>query len=293
MSVLVTGVSGQVGSAILESWVLPEGLVGMSRSRPRGGLPGVPFVRGCFHSWEDLQQLNEFKIDKVVHLAAVLAGFSEEETLLVNFFGTRTLLRYLIDRGCTKFILASSIAVAGCLDKDFLPRELPISEDHPCETSEPYGFSKALVEELTRYVHRGNPHLEFIHLRYGSIVDVRSWIPEPVRIGTSVATAFARLSRVDLQDVVQATFRALNVTRGPGVHVYNVVGPRASCDDPPQEILRSLLGERAAALDLSSYGQLHGGYAPVFAMHKIQNELGFTPAVNTQPHVVLARSRET
>ena len=128
------------------------------------------FVRGEFHSFEDLRQLDGFAIECVVHLAAATGGSTEEDALNTNVVGSRRLLRYALDRGCRKFVMASSIAAVGCLDANFVPLAVPIPDDHPCLATDAYGLSKALMEEITRYFQRVVPDSDFINLRL-SVVD--------------------------------------------------------------------------------------------------------------------------
>jgi nucleoside-diphosphate-sugar epimerase len=109
---------------------------------------GATVVQGDFTSSEDLRGLDEFRLDAVVHLAAETGGCSEAAGLFVNVDGTRQLLRYLIGRGCERFVIASSITAVGCLDPAYFPTCLPIGDDEPCRATEAYGLSKWLMEEV-------------------------------------------------------------------------------------------------------------------------------------------------
>ena len=164
---LITGASGLIGNAFAQELSAKRPVICLSRKKSRG--EDVTAIQGEFHSFEDLRQLDSFDISCVVHLAAVTGGCSEEEGLAVNVLGTRRLLRYALDRGCRKFVLASSIAAAGCLSDAFLPLQLPIPDEHPCLAYDAYGFSKAMMEELTRYFHRVVPDSDFINLRIGLV----------------------------------------------------------------------------------------------------------------------------
>ena len=109
-AVLITGASGFIGRALAASMAQGHEVVCMSRRDPELGLP---WVQGEFGSFEDLARLDDRSIDTVVHLASVTGGCSERDGILVNVEGTRCLMRYLIDRGCRKFVMASSIAAVG------------------------------------------------------------------------------------------------------------------------------------------------------------------------------------
>ena len=126
---LVTGAGGYIGAALLEELAKQQvPVVGLSRrARARPGM-----LRCDFTSDNDLHELDGLQIDRVCHLGAVTGGCSEEDGLVVNVLGTQRLMRYLVDRGCRKFVLASSIAAVGLAASDFVPEAVPIPDAHPC-----------------------------------------------------------------------------------------------------------------------------------------------------------------
>jgi nucleoside-diphosphate-sugar epimerase len=268
---LITGASGYIGGALARS--LPKDrVVCVSRK----ALPfDAPHVAGEFFSPDVLEKLNAFEITRVVHLAAVTGGHPEAETLDVNVLGTRRMLRHLLERGCRRFVLASSIAAVGCLHAEFLPLQLPIPDDHPCLARDAYGHSKYLMEELTRFLARTAPESEFTCFRIGAVVDDEKWTPPKITTETKVSVPFAELARVRLGDVLRAIGAALGGPPRPSFHLYNLVGPTVSCDAPTAEMLRALYGARIAKLDLSAYGE--NRFGALYAMTKIERELGFKP----------------
>src|SRR5579862_2482219 len=104
-TILITGASGFIGRAQAVEMSRRHTVLCMSRKRPAVDLP---WIRGEFGSFEDLRRLDRYTIDVVIHLGAVTGGCSERDGLLVNVEGSRCLMRYLIDRGCRKFVMASS-----------------------------------------------------------------------------------------------------------------------------------------------------------------------------------------
>ena len=164
--VLVTGASGFIGRSLAAELAGRHDVIAMSRNDP--GLD-LPWVKGEFFAWEDLRRLDGHEIDVAVHLAAVLSNVHEREQMRVNVEGTRCLMRYLIDRGCRKFVTASSIAAVGIQDTRFRPLQLPVPDDHPCLDRSGYGFSKFMMEEVTRYCQRQNEEVDAINLRLSSV----------------------------------------------------------------------------------------------------------------------------
>ena len=153
-SILITGASGFIGRSLAESMAARHEVICMSRNDPR---LDMPWVRGDFSSLEDLRRLDGKAIDVVVHLAAVTGGCTERDGILVNVEGTRCLMRYLMDRGCRKFVMASSIAAIGIQSAEFRPLQLPIPDEHPCLDRDGYGLSKYLMEEITRVLPPSEP----------------------------------------------------------------------------------------------------------------------------------------
>ena len=240
----------------------------MSRRDPELGLP---WVRGEFGSFEDLARLDDRSIDAVVHLASVTGGCSERDGILVNVEGTRCLMRYLIDRGCRKFVMASSIAAVGFQSPRFRPERLPIPDDHPCLDRDAYGLSKYLMEEITRYYQRQNGDIDVINLRLSS-VRRDDELPELRRVGPLREWSLGGITMMALSDAVRAFTLAAEVPHRPGVRTMNAAGPRAWVADPVADILRGWWGEE---VDVSHFDRPGHEYDSVFDVTRIREELGF------------------
>ncbi|MDG0814070.1 NAD-dependent epimerase/dehydratase family protein [Cohnella rhizosphaerae] len=286
MAILITGATGFIGRELAPRLAGSHEVVCLSR----GGKAlerddaGCVHVRGSFDRFEDLRQLDAYRIDTVIHLAAVTGGCSEEDGLSVNVLGTRRLFRYLLDRGAERFVSASSVAAPGCLGSGFLPERLPIPDEHPCLATDAYGLSKAMAEQVTHYFHRLHPDTRFVNLRLGAVVGA-DWTPQPVDAGTKLTIPFVRLSHVYVSDIVAGIVRTAEAELPPGVHTWNLVGPDSSCSIPTADMLRSVLGDRAADYDLSYYEQPGHAHKPVFDMRAIADAIGFYPqrSMRAQP----------
>ncbi|MDR2574700.1 MAG: UDP-glucose 4-epimerase GalE [Desulfovibrio sp.] len=99
---------------------------------------------------EDIKQLRlvfrHFRPDAVMHFAAyACVGESvaePEKYYLNNVAATLNLLRVMREAGCRDFIFSSTCATYG------IPRQTPITEDHPQVPVNPYGRSKLMVENM-------------------------------------------------------------------------------------------------------------------------------------------------
>jgi nucleoside-diphosphate-sugar epimerase len=269
-TILVTGASGFIGSAVSAALNDTHRVIGMSRHAVE--VPNVIYVPGEFGSFEDLRRIDGYDIDVVVHLAAI-GGAVERECLKVNFEGTRCLMRYLIDRGCKKFVAASTIAAVGMESVDFRPDQLPIPDDHTCYDLNGYGFSKFLMEELTKYLWRQHPDIDVINLRLSSVIPEDPSRDRPTGIPPIAKWTVGHLTVMLLPDAVRAfTLAALSPHR-PGVRIMNAAAARAWATVPTADILQSWWGDE---VDLSYYRRAGNESHSVFAVNRIRSELGFS-----------------
>jgi UDP-glucose 4-epimerase len=299
--ILVTGASGFIASRLIEALAATNTVIALSRSplppdarthaRPPAvrdaSAPSQPVageviaIAGDFTSPESLAQLNDYPIDTAIHLAGVTGAANEEDAIAVNVAGTRRLLRYLIDRGVRRLVLASSIAAAGCLDPDFLPRSLPIPDDHPCDSTNIYGVSKAMVEELAAYFHRVDPSLDITLFRLGVVVP-EDTPPVTVEMLDRMSQPFCNLGVIAVQDVIEALTLTATSGVGPGCRTLNLVAPMPRTPLTTIETLHLLLGDRVNRLDLSYYRRPGYETAGVYETATLSRVLGYTPRTDVR-----------
>ncbi len=105
------------------------------------------------------------KPDAVIHCAALKAvGESVEKPLLYyhnNITGTLTLLRVMDRCGVKNIVFSSSATVYGD------PKEMPITEACPKgQCTNPYGWTKSMMEQIMTDFQKANPEWNVILLRY-------------------------------------------------------------------------------------------------------------------------------
>jgi UDP-glucose 4-epimerase len=271
-NVLITGASGFIGQALARSMSESHQIICLSRRDPRLGLS---WLRGTFSAFEDLRRLDAYDIDVVVHLAAVTGGCLERDGMLVNVDGTRCLMRYLIDRACHKFVLASSIAAVGFQNVGFRPLQLPIPDEHPCLDRDGYGFSKYMMEEVSKYYWRQNENIDVINLRLSSVVPDEG-LPPPRKVGPLGEWALGSITLMARSDAVRAFTLAAEAPYKPGVRIVNAAGPKAWVADRVVDVLRNWWGDD---VDLSHFEQPGHEYDSVYDVSRICQELGFVAQV--------------
>ncbi len=110
------------------------------------------------------KHLQDFKPDAVIHFAG-LKAVGESVKMPLEYYennvqGTINLLQAMKVADCTNIVFSSSATVYG--DPDFLP----ITEDHPLRSTNPYGRSKLHIEEMLRDLATSNPDFTAAILRY-------------------------------------------------------------------------------------------------------------------------------
>ena len=107
---------------------------------------------------------SEHAIDAVIHFAGLKAvGESVSQPLRYyhnNITGTLNLLEVMQQHGCKRFVFSSSATVYGA------PRTVPIREDFPLSTTNPYGATKLMIEQILRDQYAADPAWSIALLRY-------------------------------------------------------------------------------------------------------------------------------
>lgn len=166
--ILITGGAGYIGSVTAEllrargeSVVILDNLY----RGHRDAVPTeVPFYQGDIGDRDLLSRITgEHKIEACIHFAA-LAYVGESVAEPARYFHNNvaqglTLLDALLKAGVRRLVFSSSCATYG------EPQQVPISEDHPQNPTNPYGWTKLMMERIMEsYDHAYG--LRFVALRY-------------------------------------------------------------------------------------------------------------------------------
>lgn len=176
MKVLVTGGMGYIGShtvvELLENnyeVVIVDNLVN-SKIDVLDKIEKITGKRPTFYqydlcNYQDLETIfKENKIDVVIHFAGLKAvGESCEKPLLYyqnNLISTMNLLDIMAKYNCKRLVFSSSATVYG------KPKSLPIQEDFPLSTTNPYGSTKLFIEYMLKDLYKADPTWSIAILRY-------------------------------------------------------------------------------------------------------------------------------
>ncbi|MEQ3637507.1 MAG: UDP-glucose 4-epimerase GalE [Thalassolituus sp.] len=175
-TILVTGGAGYIGShtvlLLLEAGFKVLVLDNLSNSTPEAlnrvekitGKP-APLIVGDIRDVDVLERLfNENVISSVIHFAGLKAvGESVAQPLRYydcNVVGTIRLLEAMDKAKVKSLVFSSSATVYGD------PKSVPIKEDFPLSTTNPYGATKLHIEDMLRDLHRSDGEWSVALLRY-------------------------------------------------------------------------------------------------------------------------------
>jgi len=176
MSILVTGGAGFIGShTVVELLERGEELVivdNFSNSSPEV-LEKIKQITNRDFKFYEVDLLDEEKLEKVfkenniesvINFAGLKAvGESVEKPVEYyhnNITGTLVLLKLMKKYNCKRIVFSSSATVYGN------PASLPIKEDFPLSTTNPYGTTKLMIEQILQDVEKADNEFSVVLLRY-------------------------------------------------------------------------------------------------------------------------------
>ncbi len=177
MSILVTGGTGYIGShTVVELIKLGKRVIivdNLSNSK-LCVLDRIEKITGVRPEFVKCDLLNKAGIDEifeknpdidsVIHFAG-LKAVGESCSLPLKYYhnnitGTLMLLESMLEHKVNKIVFSSSATVYG------LPKTVPIKEDFPLSTTNPYGETKLMIERILKDTAAANPEFSACILRY-------------------------------------------------------------------------------------------------------------------------------
>ena len=176
MKVLVTGGAGYIGShtcvELLKAGYEIAVMDNFDNSKPEAvtrieELAGkkFPFYEADVRNEQKLREIFQTeRIGAVIHFAGLKAvGESVQLPLKYynnNLTSTLVLLQVMQQFGVQNLVFSSSATVYGN------PHKMPITEDFPLSTTNPYGATKLMIEQMLKDIAKANPAFNPVLLRY-------------------------------------------------------------------------------------------------------------------------------
>lgn len=167
MNILVTGGAGYIGSHTSVELLNAGYDIVVVDNLDNSDIKAVDTVKRLtgrdfkFYPYDllDMDKLEEVfkdnKIDAVIHFAGLKAvGESTQIPLRYyhnNITGTLILMELMEKYGVNNIVFSSSATVYG------MPKSVPIKEDFPLSTTNPYGSTKLMIENIMQDAANANP----------------------------------------------------------------------------------------------------------------------------------------
>lgn len=150
MKIAITGGSGGIGRAITEQALARgDSIVSIDRAEATEKHAGVQYVLGEMSDYDLLVRSFE-GCDAVIHMAAIPSPFRLPDHVVHNnnVVGSYNALRAAVEHGIMRICQASSVNAVGLsYSREAHFDYLPLDEEHPNYTEEPYGLSKWICEQ--------------------------------------------------------------------------------------------------------------------------------------------------
>jgi UDP-glucuronate 4-epimerase len=287
-AVLVTGVGGLIGAAVLRR-LAAKGIpvVAMDRAPPPeldlGGL-GVPFLAHDLpdpHRWHEA--ILRFDVRRVVHAGSIsgpmLLGNNPSRVCDINLSGLSGLLEAARIHRLGRIVWFSSIMAYG--DR---PQLGPVGEDTPLRPTTVYGATKAAGEALI-HAYQAEHGVDAVALRVASCYGpgrttscmIRTLVEDGLAGRASLIHPAPGRTRqhIFVGDVVEAVRNALD-TPTLRQRVYNIGPGRAQeLAEIVEQVQKAVPGAKAA-LDSEGLAWNTFGLGPL-AIDAAERDLGFTP----------------
>jgi len=221
MKILVTGGTGDVGRAAVARLVAHGHKVRVMGRRAGMAVEGAEYVSGDVTNYTEVRRAVE-GMEAIVHLAAIRHPMlaPSQEIFRVNCTGTFNIYQAAAEEGIRRVVSASSINALGYNFgiKDFPLLYFPIDEEHPTYTTDPYSFSKQIVEEIAAYFYR-REGISGVQLRLPAVYEVQGeavWIQEAlakIRAAYQDVLSLPEAARRQRVQQIIAKFEAMRAKR--------------------------------------------------------------------------------
>ena len=271
--IVVTGAAGRLGRRVVQLlWDQGREVVATDQVEV-DDLP-TEFVRCDLGNAAAVHEVLK-DAEAVVHMGAI-PGPSRAEPRVIfgnNVPADFNVMMSAAELGLRRVVYSSSAFGMGWAHDGnaFVPRYLPLDEEHPMMPFEPYGLTKQVGEDIGRMIAR-NSDTTVVSLRFTNVPPPETvaefpWpAPTPENPLTLVMWAYA-----DAQDVATAQVLALDAEIEE-YEAFMLAQPSSRFAEPTVDIVRNNFGDRVEIRDGLE------GTASVISTAKVQRMLGWRPS---------------
>ena len=270
--IVVTGAAGRLGRRVVQLLVDQGRDVRATDQVEADDLP-AEFVRCDLGNAEAVHEVLKGS-DAVIHMGAI-PGPSRAEPRVIFLNNTPADFNVLMsaaELGLRRVVYSSSAFGMGWAHDGnaFVPRYLPLDEEHPMMPFEPYGLTKQVGEDIGRMIARNSSttvvSLRFTNVPMPEVVAQFPWpAPTPENPLTLVMWAFA-----DARDVAEAQVLSVDAEIEE-YEAFLLAQPSSRFAEPTIDIVRNNFGDRVEIRDGLE------GTASVISTNKVQRIMGWRP----------------
>jgi len=228
----------------------------------------VTFVKGDIRNTADVARAMK-GVHAVVHTAAALPLYKEEDIFSTDIDGTKTLLEEAVHAGVERFVHISSTAVYG------IPDHHPLFETDPLDGVGPYGKAKILAENLCIEFRKKNLCVPIIRPksfigpeRLGVFALFYDWAKSG-RGFPMIGSGNNRYQLLDVEDLCEAIYITLTKDKAVVNDVFNIGAKEFT----------TMKEDYQAVLDAAGFGKKIKGFpaAPVIWTLRLLEFLKISP----------------
>ena len=270
--IVVTGAAGRLGRRVVQLLV-DQGREVLATDRVEADDLPARFVRCELSDAAGVTDLLN-GAEAVVHMGAIPGPQRAEPRVIFenNVAGDFNVMMSAAEHGLRRVVFSSSAFGMGWAHDGnaFVPRYLPLDENHPMMPFEPYGLTKQVGEDIGRMIARNSDttvvSLRFTNVALPEVQDEFPWpAPTPEHPLTLVMWAYA-----DARDVAEAHVLAVDAEINE-YEAFMLAQPSSRFAEPTIDLIKQSFGDRVEIRDGLE------GTASVISTAKAQRMLGWTP----------------
>lgn len=269
--IVVTGAAGALGRRVVGRLV-DGGYEVLGTDRVAMHELQSPFVQADLCDGQKVTELLT-GAEAVIHMGAIPGpGWEEYETFRNNVISTFNVLKAAADQELRRVVFSSSAFAMGWSGDPgaFVPRYLPLDEQHPMMPFEAYGLSKEIGEYIGRMVARSTK-TSVVSLRFANVVEPEHQAAFPLPAPTPEnPTTLVMWAYADPRDVARAHELALQVEL-IGHEAFLLAQPNTRFRESTDELIKCNFGDK-----VEIRGPLSGN-SSVISTDKARRMLGFVP----------------
>ncbi len=270
--IVVTGAAGRLGRRVVQLLV-DQGREVLATDRVEADDLPARFVRCELSDAAGVTDLLN-GAEAVVHMGAIPGPQRADPRVIFenNVAGDFNVMMSAAELGLRRVVFSSSAFGMGWAHDGnaFVPRYLPLDEEHPMMPFEPYGLTKQVGEDIGRMIARNSDttvvSLRFTNVALPEVQDEFPWpAPTPEHPLTLVMWAYA-----DARDVAEAHVLAVDAEIEE-YEAFMLAQPSSRFAEPTIDLIKQNFGDRVEIRDGLE------GTASVISTAKAQRMLGWKP----------------